>query len=364
MPTKARVAVVPQEMEPLVIEELELPDPDPNQVIVKQFASGICHSQLHQIHRPRRSPVILGHESTGVVLKAGANVKHVKEGDSVMVTWVPRDAENAAAPPGRAKLEVSGGTAVSENVFTWADHTLADEQYVVKIDANLKKDVTAIIGCAVITGAGAVVATANVQAGETVAIFGVGGVGLSAVAAAKKVGASKIIAVDISDEKLEFAGKFGATHFVNAAKEDPIEAIHKITTHEGKYTFFQQPVSGVDYAFDCIGIKQTMEQIVPACKTGHFGACKGGTGVLVGVPITPVELSAIDMLLNEKSFIGSFAGSTSPDRDIPTFINWYEQGDLDLDALVTARYSLDQINEAVKALESGQIAGRAIIEFE
>ena len=363
MPTIARVAVVPQEDKPLVIEEVELPDPGPNQVHVKQFASGICHSQLHQIHRQRTNPVILGHESTGIVLKTGTNVKHVKEGDSVMVTWVPRDAENAAAPPDRMKLEVSLGLAVSENVFTWADNTLADEQYVVKVDSSLKKDVTAIIGCAVITGAGAIVCTANVQEGESVAIFGVGGVGLSAVAAAKKVGASKIIAVDITDEKLDFAGKFGATHFVNAAKEDPIEAIHQITAHEGKYTFFKQPVSGVDYAFDCIGIRKTMEQIVPACRTGHFGACKGGTGVLVGVPGTPVELSAIDILLNEKSFVGSFGGSTAPDRDIPTFIKWYQEGDLDLDAMVTARYSLDQINDAVRALNNGEISGRAIIEL-
>lgn len=363
MPTKARVAVVPQEMAPLVIEEVDLPDPGPDQVVIKQFASGICHSQLHQIHRKRRSPVVLGHESTGVVLKAGSDVNHVKEGDSVMVTWVPRDSANASAPPKRIKLEVSGGLAESENVFTWADHTIASEQYVIKVDSNLKKDVTAIIGCAVITGAGAVIATANVQAGESVAIFGVGGVGLCAVAAAKKAGASKIIAVDLTDEKLEFAGKFGATHFVNAAKEDPIKAIHDLTTHQGKYTFFQAPVSGVDYAFDCIGVKQTMEQIVPACKTGHFGACKGGTGVLVGVPGTNVELSAIDILLNEKSFIGSFGGSTSPDRDIPTFINWYQQGELDLDAMVTARYTLDQINQAVEALDTGKISGRAIIEF-
>ena len=363
MRAKARVAVVPQEDKPLVIEEVNLPDPGPNQVIVKQFASGICHSQIHQLRRPRRSPLILGHESTGIVMKAGSNVGHVKEGDSALVTWVPRDAENAAALPERATLEVSLGLAVSDNVFTWADHTLVDEQYVVRIDPKLKKDVTAIIGCAVITGAGAIICTADVQEGESVAIFGVGGVGLSAVAAARKVGASKVIAVDIADEKLEFSAKFGATHFVNAAKEDPIQAIHNITAHEGKYTYLQQPVSGVDYAFDCIGIRQTMEQIVPACRMGHFGVCKGGTGVLVGVPGTPVELSAMDILLNEKSFIGSFGGSTSPDRDIPTFIKWYQDGDLDLDAMVTARYSLDQINEAVGALEKGEIAGRAILEF-
>lgn len=363
MTTKARVAVLPQEMGPIQVQDVELPDPGPKEVLVKQYASGVCHSQLHQIHRPRRSPVILGHESTGVVLKLGSEVSHVKEGDTVMVTWVPRDSANAEAPPARAKLEVAGGTAQSENVYTWADHTLADEQFVVKVSPDIKKDVTSIIGCAVMTGAGAVIATADVQAGETVAIFGVGGVGLSAVAAAKVVGASKIIAVDLSDEKLEFAQKFGATHMINAAQEDPVKAIHALTPHEGKFTFFGQPVSGVDYAFDCIGVKQTMEQIVPACKSGHFGACQGGTGVLVGVPSVNVELSAIDMLLNEKKFRGSFGGSCSPDRDFPLFLDWYAQGKLDLDALVTERYSLDQINEAVEALENGKISGRAILEF-
>ena len=261
MPTKARVIVLPQEKASLVIEEVYLPDPGPNQVLIKQFASGICHSQLHQIKRPRKSPVVLGHESTGVVLKAGSDVKHIKEGDTVLVTWVPRDAANTKAPPKRAKLEVSGGLARSEDVFTWADHTLADEQFVVKVNADIKTDVTAIIGCAVMTGAGAVIGTAGVQKGESVAIFGVGGVGLSAVAAARVAGASKIIAVDIFDEKLAFPRQFGATHFVNAVREDPVKAIHELTRHEGEFTYFHAPVSGVDYAFDCIGNKQTMEQI-------------------------------------------------------------------------------------------------------
>ncbi|MCP4750478.1 MAG: zinc-binding dehydrogenase [Proteobacteria bacterium] len=364
MPTKARVVVLPQEIDsPLVVEEIDLPDPDARQVVVKQFASGICHSQLHQMHRKREYPVVLGHESTGVVVKAGSEVNHVKEGDAVILTWVPRDATAAAAPPQNATVEVSSGLAVSENVFTWADYTLADEQFVIKVNPNLKMDVTAVIGCAVITGAGAIVGTAGVREGETVAIFGVGGVGLCAVAAARKVGAAKIIAVDISDEKLDFARRFGATDFINATKEDPIEAIHNLTRREREYSFFGKPVSGADYAFDCIGVKQTMEQIVPACRTGHFGACKGGTGVLVGVPSTKVDLSAIDILLNEKSFVGSFAGSCSPDRDIPTFIQWYEEGQLDLDALVTERYSIDQINEAATALRNGEIAGRAIIKF-
>lgn len=364
MGTPARVVVLPQSDGPLRVEDLTLPDPGPTQVVVRQYASGICHSQLHQMHRPRQGPVILGHESTGVVLKTGAKVKHVSEGDTVLVTWVPRDAPGAEAAPVTATLEVSDGTAVSENVFTWADHTLADQQYVVKVDAGIKKDVTAIIGCAVMTGAGAVINTAKVRPGQSVAVFGVGGVGLSAVAGARMAGANPIIAVDLAEDKLEFAKAFGATHLVNAAERDPVAVIRELTAHADELSIMKTVPAGVDYAFDCIGIKTTMEQIVPACRDGHFGVHGGGTAVLVGVPTTPVELNAIDVLIHEKRFIGSIGGSCAPDRDFPTFLGWYENGDLDLDALVTQRYAIDQINEATTALQNGEIQGRAIIEFE
>ncbi len=365
MPTPARVAVLPQQAgAPLRIEELQLPDPGPDQVVVREFASGVCHSQLHQMHRPRKAPVVLGHEATGVVLKVGRNISHVREGDIVLVTWVPRNAAEASGPPGTASLEVSDGTAVSENVFTWADHTLCDGQYVVKAPENIPRDVTAIIGCAVMTGAGAVINTAKVQAGQSVAIFGVGGVGLSAVVGARMSGANPIIAVDLDDAKLAFARRFGATHGINAARENVIEAIHELTPGEGAYTIFKQPTSGADFTFDCIGLKVTMEQIVPACRSGHFGVCHGGTAVLVGVPGTNVELNALDVLINEKKFVGSIGGSCAPDRDFPTFLDWHANGELDLDAMVTARYKLDDINEATRALEAGEISGRAILEFD
>jgi Zn-dependent alcohol dehydrogenase len=363
MGTSAQVAVLPTETSVLRIEEIELPDPGPMQVLVKQFASGVCHSQLHQMHRARSNPVILGHESTGVVLKTGSDVSHVREGDTVLVTWVPRNAAAAARPPVRATLAVRDGVAQSENVFTWADHTVADEQYVVKVDPSIRTDVTSIIGCAVMTGAGAVINTAKVQPGQSVAIFGVGGVGLSAVVGARVAGANPIIAVDLDDEKLEFARRFGATHGINAGREDPVQAIHALTERGSQFTIFQTPVSGVDFAFDCIGVKTTMEQVVPACRSGHFGARDGGTAVLVGVPTTTVELNAIDVLVNEKHFIGSIGGSCAPDRDFPRFLEWHDNGELDLDALVTQRYRLDQINEATAALAAGRIAGRAILEF-
>jgi Zn-dependent alcohol dehydrogenase len=364
MPTSARIAVLPQEKGPLAVIEMNLPDPGPHQVVIKQFSSGVCHSQLHQIHNPRANPVLLGHESTGVVLAKGSAVNHVKEGDHVMVTWVPRNQASTPRLAAAVRLNLPDGTmAASQNVFTWADHTLADEQYVVRTPKEGAKDVTAIIGCAVMTGAGAILYTAGVKKGESVAVFGVGGVGLSAVAAARVVGADPIIAVDLNDEKLAFARKFGATTTINASKEDPVKAIRSLTQRSGSFDFGQRPVCGVDYAFDCIGLKVTMEQILPAVRTGTYGVSAGGTAVLVGVPQTRVELNAIDILVNEKKYIGSFGGSCLPDRDFPLFLEWYKNGQLDLEALVTQRFTLDQVNEAVAALEQGHIQGRAILEF-
>jgi Zn-dependent alcohol dehydrogenase len=364
MPTTARVAVLPKEKGPLAIVEVTFPDPAPHQVVIKQYASGICHSQLHQIHNPRATPVVLGHEATGIVIAKGNKVTHVREGDLVMITWVPRNQSSTDRLAVATTLNLpDGSTATCQNVFTWADHALVDEQYVVRVSGETTRDVTAIIGCAVMTGAGAILHTAGVKKGESVAIFGVGGVGLSAVAAAKVVGADPIIAVDLNEEKLSFARRFGATATVNASKEDPVMAIRQLTERPGVFDFRQRPVAGVDYAFDCIGLKVTMEQILPAVRSGAFGVSPGGTAVLVGVPLTKVELIAGDLLVNEKKYMGSFAGSCIPERDFPVFLEWHKNGQLNLNDLVTQRFALDQVNEAVLALETGLIQGRAIFEF-
>ena len=365
MPTPARVVVVPKGPGPLTVEQVMLPDPGPHQVVIRQYASGICHSQLHEIHRERNSPVILGHESTGVVLQAGAEVRHVQPGDIVLVTWVPRDVTSAAREREGITLDLPDGRqALTNSVFTWADHTIADEQYVVKASPDIDREVTCIIGCAVMTGAGAVENTAGVKAGDSVAIFGVGGVGLSAVTAAKALGADPIIAIDLADDKLTFARRFGASHTINARDEDPIKAIRELTRRSDRTSMSHQMVAGADYVFDCIGIRQTMEQIVPAARTGYFGAEPGGTAVLVGVPTTPVELNAIDVLVHEKKFIGSIGGSCRPDRDFSKYLRWFDEGLLDLESLVTERFSLDQINDATRALEEGRIFGRAILVFD
>ena len=363
MGTMARVVVLPKDSTTLHIEELELPEPGPTQVEVRQFASGICHSQLHQMGRTRQNTLLLGHESTGVVNKVGAAVTHVSNGDTVLVTWVPRNPLHSGPPPKGVALPVSDGMARTRDVFTWADVTLADEQYIVKADPGIARDVTAIVGCAVMTGAGAVKNTADIKPGESVAIYGVGGVGLCSVAAAAVAGANPIIAVDLDDEKLGFARDFGATHTINASNENPVEAIHALTQQPDAFTFTRVPVSGADYVLDCIGIPETIKQMLASCRKGQFAVRSGGTAVLVGLPVAEVKMNGMELLLSEKHFIGSAGGSCTPDRDIPMFLNWHKNGQLDLDRLVTRRFKLDEINEAVAAMEAGEILGRAIIEF-
>jgi Zn-dependent alcohol dehydrogenase len=364
MPTPARVVVAPPEGR-LLVHDVDLPDPGPGMVVVRQFASGICHSQLHQLHRPRTAPLLLGHESTGEVVAVGDGVSHVAPGDVVLVTWVPRNPDEAASWSGGVSLELGDGSrAATADVFTWGTHTLVHQQLVVKAQQDIARDVTSIIGCAVMTGAGAVLHTAAVQAGQSVAIFGVGGVGLSAVTAAKVVGADPVIAVDLDDTKLDFAKRFGATHGVNASRGDAVAQIREITAGRAEGLGFRgMEINGVDFAFDCIGHRVTMEQIVPAVRPGRFGVEQGGTAVLVGVPLTPVELNASEMLLAEKTFKGSIGGSCTPDVDFPRFLDWHRRGELLLDDLVTARFGLDEVNEACDALTAGKISGRAIFDL-
>lgn len=347
---KTRAAVHIEHARPLVVEEVILPDPGPNQIVVKQFASGVCHSQLHQLHNAAsRTPLVLGHESTGVVTARGKNVTHVKEGDKVMITWIPRDAHEGMARPAPATITFRGET-LQAGVFTWAEATIADQQYVVKLADDVRTDVTAIIGCAVMTGCGAALNTAKVQKGNSVAIFGVGGVGLCIVQACANVGAAPIIAVDLADEKIEFARKFGATLGVNAGSEDAVARVRELTD------------GGADFAFDAIGVPKTMEQVLPAVRPGVGGLKEGGVAVLVGVPQTTATLTMRD-LFAARTYRGSIGGSSRPEVDFPMYVRWFKEGMLPLDLLVTRRFKLDEINEACRALEKGEIAGRSILEF-
>ena len=348
---KSKAAIHTAREHQLVVDELEVPDPEPDQVIVKLFSSGICHSQLHQMHNlemPR--PMVLGHEGTGVVTHLGRNVQHLREGDHAIVTWVPRTPTR-----GRTQPVPTGVTYREEiahgNVYTWGEDVLVSSQYVVPISDDDPVDVSSIVGCAVLTGSGAVMNTARVRPGDSVAVFGVGGVGLSAIQMAAILEANPIIAVDLQDDKLEFAKEFGATHGVNASTVDAVEAVAEISG------------GGVDYAFDAIGVRATNEQILPATRAGGPGADNhGGMAVLIGIPGPEITLDPRMFVLQQRQYRGSL-GATYPEKDFAMYLRWHREGKFPLDKLVTRRYSLDQINEACDALQAGEILGRAIIEY-
>lgn len=222
---------------------------------------------------------------------------------------------------------------------------------VVPISPSEPVDVSCLIGCAVLTGAGAVIHTAKVEPHASVAVFGAGGVGLSAIGAAAIVGADPVIAIDLDDRKLQFAREFGATHGINASNGDAVEAIREICQ------------GGVDYALDAVGAPSTTLQILEAVKEGGPRADnQGGTAVLLGIPVSEVSFDLNSILLYQRCYCGSL-GATDPDSDFPLFLEWMHDGKFPLDKLVTNRYSLDQIDDAVAALEQGQILGRAIIEL-
>lgn len=348
---KSRAAIHVGHGKELVVDEINIPDPQPDQVIVKLYSSGVCASQLHQMHNPDTpTPGLLGHEGFGIVTQIGSDITHLKVGDAAIVTWVPRE-----PVPGRWRAPSAGvtwnETPLEGSTFTWCEDAIVWGGYAVKVDNDAPKDLSSIVGCAILTGAGAVTHTAKVRPGESVAVFGVGGVGLSAIQMAAVVNAYPIIAVDIDDEKLKFAKKFGATHTVNSAKVDPIATVIEMTN------------GGVDYAFDAVGLRITNEQILPVTRSGGSGADNiGGMAVMIGMPGPEMTLWPGHFMFHQRQYRGSL-GATYPDKDFNMYLRLYKEGKFPLDKLVTKRYKLDDINEACDDLQSGKILGRAILEF-
>jgi Zn-dependent alcohol dehydrogenase len=230
---------------------------------------------------------------------------------------------------------------------------VAQERVVVPLPKDMPTDVTSIIGCAVMTGGGAIINTLQVGAGQSVAVFGAGGIGLCAIAAASIVDAYPVIAVDVDEGKLEFARRFGATHGINAKDGDPVQAIKELTA------------GGVDFALDAIGLPLTQEQILRSVRPGFSGLNKGGTALLIG--ITPPDAKAIldtSLFAGSRSFTRTSGGDCKPDRDFPIFLRWVREEKLNLHELITRRYKLEQINQAVDDLEHGRILGRGILIFD
>lgn len=353
---RAQAAILVESGQRLIIDEIELPEPGEGEVLVRNLASGICHSQLHQMQAPtaRGRPLLLGHESAGEVAAVGAEVTHVRPGDRVMLTWQRRDARRGDDPSPPVQPARWRGQAIGDEyggIYTWSEMSLVRQEHVVKAPGDLPAEALSIVGCAVMTGAGAVINSADVQAGQSATVIGVGGVGLCAIAALAVRGATPIIAVDLEDAKLRFAQRFGATVLINAAQEDPVARIREASG------------GGVDFAFDCIGRDVTIHQIVEATRAADWGVTRGGTAVLVGWPKGEASISALDLVIGEKRLIGSAGGSSRPERDFPLFLDWYGQGVLPLDVLVSERRPLATINEGAERLAQGQVLGRSVLTF-
>ena len=337
----------------------------PREVVVRTVASGVCHSDLHYVDGVSSTvaPAILGHEAAGIVEEAGEQVTYIKPGDHVIsclsvfcgtchqclsghpsrCTDRPRRTESD--PP---RLSYAGSGAPITQVFnlsSYAERMLVHENALVKIDDDMPFDCAALIGCGVVTGVGAVINTARIEPGCTVAVFGLGGVGLSAVQGARIAGARQIIAVDVVEPKLTHALDLGATHVVDASSQDPVEAIQNLTG------------GGVDYSFEAIGLKTAAEQ-------AFYCLTPGGTATVIGI-IPPGQKVEIEgrMFLSERKIQGSGMGSNRFRTDMPRLIEFYRQGRLMLDEMITRRGRLEDVNEAFRAMKAGEVS-RTVLMFD
>lgn len=344
---KTLAAVLNKIGEPLTVEELTVPQPKAGQVIVDIAYSGVCRTQLNEIHgskgEDRYLPHTLGHEGAGVVRQVGPGVEKVKAGDHVVLTWI----KAAGADVASSQYRRSDGSAVNSGaVSTLMTQTIASENRLVKIAPQMPLREASLLGCAVPTGAGTIFNTAKIAAGSSVAVFGVGGIGLSAVLAAKAAKAAIIIAVDVHQHKLGQAIALGATDAVNANEQDALSAIHSITAGRG-----------VDYAIESAGVRQSMETAFQSV------CCNGGLCILAGnlpsgqrISIDPFDL------IRGKRIIGTWGGETQPDRDIPRYADMYMSGRFDMQKLITHECGLSDVNRAFDDLEQGR-AGRILVDM-
>jgi S-(hydroxymethyl)glutathione dehydrogenase/alcohol dehydrogenase len=361
-----KAAVMRANRAPLCFEEVRIDEPGPGEVLVRTAATGVCHSDLHVIEGslPVPPPSILGHEPAGIVEAVGAGVTDFAPGDHVIgciTAWCGAcrfctagrpylcPGQYAGRPPG-AKPRLSGGDgapiAQFANLSAFAEKMLCPERSLVKIRSDVPLDRACLVGCGVTTGLGAVLNTVHVPAGSSVAVVGCGGVGLAAIQGARIVGAGTIVAVDTQPWKLELARKLGATHCADAKSGDPVAAVQAATG------------GGADFVFECLGSVPTVQQAV--AMTG-----RGGTAVLVGlVPIAQlVPISAADLTLQEKKITGSYMGSNRFRFDMPKYLDFYLDGRLRLDEMISSRTPLGGLNDAFDRMRRGE-AARQVIVFE
>ena len=366
---QTNAAVVYEHSAPVVVDNLTLDDPKENEVLLRMVASGVCHSDLSVVNDTIHfdPPVALGHEGAGIVERVGENVISVRPGDHVILSFVSycgtcpmclRDrvclcrgftTNRGYLIDGTCRLHNRDGKDVRQmtRIGTMSELTVVPEQSLIAIDPHYPMDRAALVGCGVTTGVGAVINTAKVEPGSTVAVIGTGGVGLNVIQGAVLAAAERIIAIDRLAKKLKLSEQFGATHLVDASRVDPVAAVQELTNG-----------LGADYAFEVIGNPVTIEQAYNMIRPA-------GMAVIVGItrPDAHFALPTQQLIYSEKRLIGSYYGSSVPRRDMPKFLKLYDEGKLKLDNLITQTYRLEQINQAFADMEAGKNA-RGMITFD
>jgi alcohol dehydrogenase len=352
---------------PLELAELELDDPGPGEILVRVRAAGLCHSDLSVIDgsRPRVMPMVLGHEAAGEVVEVGHGVRELVPGDHVVLSFVPActscpsclagkgwlcepgGAANVAGTllSGARRLRDASGAQLNHHlgVSAFCDHAVVSARSAVKVDPTLDLEVAALFGCAVLTGVGAVTNAAGAAPGETVAIFGLGGVGLAALLGARVAGAEAIVAVDRVQWKLDLAVELGASHAVLAG-DDVVEAVRGLTG------------GGAAKTIETVGSAAVLAQAYAATR-------RGGTTVTVGLPHPEQTLSipAVGLVTEERTLRGSYLGSSLPSREIPRLVALHREGRLPVDRLLSARIALERVNEGFDALASGEVVRQVVV---
>ena len=354
--------------QPLVIETVELAPPGPGELCVRVLAAGLCHSDLSVIDgsRLRPMPMVLGHEATGEIVELGADVQGFRVGDRVVFCFIPNCGRCEPCASGRPALCELGAAANAAGtllgggrrwldgngltlhhllgVSGFAEYTVVSARSAVRIDHDLVPEIAALFGCAVMTGVGAVVNTAKVSAGESVAIFGLGGVGLAALLGAHASGANPLIAIDVAAYKFELVRELGATHCVDAGDGDAIDRVREISR------------GGVQFAIESVGSERVLAQAYAATR-------RGGTTVTVGLPSPDRMLSvpALSLVTEERTIKGSYMGSAVPSRDVARFIALYRAGHLPVDRMLTHRLQLDEINTGFDRLVRAETIRQVVL---
>ena len=369
---KTRAAVIYAPKEPLRIEELELDEPKAGEVLVKMSAVGLCHSDYHVVAGDRpvgMMPMALGHEGAGIVASVGAGVTRAKPGDHVVLMFIPACGKcrycasgmshacvmgaglsKGPLPDGTYRLHNRAGQNVGQFCMTGAfsEYAVVNENSICAIDKEYPLDLACLVGCGVAGGFGAAVHRAHVAPGSSVLVIGAGGIGMNVIQGARIAGATTIIAADAVDGKLARATEFGAAHTINSQKQDVVARVMELTNG-----------AGVDYAFEAISSPTTIAQAF---------AATGKCGTIVVIGLTPatfdnLPISPLQLVLSQKTLMGTLYGASNPLVDIPRLLDLYKHGQLKLKELVTRTYTLDEINQGYADMLAGKNI-RGVVKFD